>query len=125
MPKGKKGPLFHPGNTALHDCAESGSLDILRLLLEHGARVERDAYGLTPLLAAAVTGHAPVVEFLSSLPDCPREQRVEALELLGATFVDKKRDSPRALALWRRQVAFMAISMQLHSGSFFDVAAQI
>ncbi|KAH9369788.1 hypothetical protein HPB48_011625 [Haemaphysalis longicornis] len=61
------------GNTALHDCAESGSLDILRLLLEHGARAERDAYGLTPLLAAAVTGHAPV-----------------------------KRDSPRALALWRR-----------------------
>ncbi|XP_077556474.1 protein fem-1 homolog CG6966 [Haemaphysalis longicornis] len=90
------------GNTALHDCAESGSLDILRLLLEHGARAERDAYGLTPLLAAAVTGHAPVVEFLAARADCPREQRLEALELLGATFVDKKRDSPRALALWRR-----------------------
>lgn len=90
------------GNTALHDCAESGSLDILRLLLEHGAQAERDAYGLTPLLAAAVTGHAPVVEFLSSLPNCTREQRIEALELLGATYVDKKRDSPRALALWRR-----------------------
>lgn len=101
------------GNTALHDCAESGSLDILRLLLEHGAQAERDAYGLTPLLAAAVTGHAPVVEFLSSLPDCPREQRVEALELLGATFVDKKRDSPRALALWRRALEERCIEPSL------------
>ncbi|CAN7939087.1 unnamed protein product [Ixodes hexagonus] len=66
------------GNTALHDCAESGSLEILRLLLDHGAKAERDAYGLTPLLAAAVTGHASVVEFLAGLPDCPRDQRVEA-----------------------------------------------
>ncbi|KAG0434650.1 hypothetical protein HPB47_018969, partial [Ixodes persulcatus] len=95
------------GNTALHDCAESGSLEILRLLLEHGAKAERDAYGLTPLLAAAVTGHASVVEFLAALPDCPRDQRVEAraLELLGATYVDKRRDSPRALSLWRRALA--------------------
>lgn len=26
------------GNTALHDCAESGSLEIIKLLLKHGAR---------------------------------------------------------------------------------------
>lgn len=71
-------PSLPAGNTALHDCAESGSLEILRLLLEHGAKAERDAYGLTPLLAAAVTGHASVVEFLAALPDCPRDQRVEA-----------------------------------------------
>lgn len=34
------------GNTALHDCAESGSLDILKLLLEHGATMDVDSYGL-------------------------------------------------------------------------------
>lgn len=33
------------GNTALHDCAESGSLTIMKLLLNHGARMDVDAYG--------------------------------------------------------------------------------
>ena len=45
------------GNTALHDCAESGSLDIMKLLLISGARIDVDAYGMTPLLAASVTGY--------------------------------------------------------------------
>lgn len=33
------------GNTALHDCAESGSLDILKLLIENGATMDVDSYG--------------------------------------------------------------------------------
>ena len=33
------------GNTALHDCAESGSLEILKLLIEHGAKMDVDSYG--------------------------------------------------------------------------------
>lgn len=33
------------GNTALHDCAESGSWDILKLLIEHGAKMDVDSYG--------------------------------------------------------------------------------
>lgn len=33
------------GNTALHDCAESGSLEILKLLIEHGAIMDVDSYG--------------------------------------------------------------------------------
>ena len=33
------------GNTALHDCAESGNLDILKLLIKHGAKMDTDAYG--------------------------------------------------------------------------------
>lgn len=44
------------GYTALHDCAESGSLDIVKVLIEHGARMDVDSYGMTPLLVAAVTG---------------------------------------------------------------------
>ena len=44
------------GNTALHDCAESGSLEIMKLLISSGARIDVDAYGMTPLLAASVTG---------------------------------------------------------------------
>ncbi|XP_038628909.1 protein fem-1 homolog A [Tachyglossus aculeatus] len=118
------------GNTALHDCAESGSLEILQLLLGCNARMERDGYGMTPLLAASVTGHTNIVEYLIQEPPeagespgpeepreaaepepaepyekcCPtsREAAVEALELLGATFVDKKRDLLGALKYWRQ-----------------------
>lgn len=90
------------GNTALHDCAESGSLDILRLLLAKGATMDVDHYGMTPLLAASVTGHLPIVEHLISLESVSREDRIAALELIGATFVDKKRDMVSALAMWRR-----------------------
>ncbi|XP_042691622.1 protein fem-1 homolog A [Centrocercus urophasianus] len=149
------------GNTALHDCAESGSLEILQLLLRSKARMEKDGYGMTPLLAASVTGHTNIVEYLiqgglqqeeedvagnqnetcalggshqrccsagrktpegcdkeqherccasaSSQDDqqvpnvfCTREAAVEALELLGATFVDKKRDLLGAHKYWRR-----------------------
>uniref|UniRef100_A0A146PRA1 Fem-1 A n=1 Tax=Fundulus heteroclitus TaxID=8078 RepID=A0A146PRA1_FUNHE len=90
------------GNTALHDCAESGSLDIMKLLLKCNARMERDGYGMTPLLAASVTGHTNIVEYLAHQPRTSREERVDALELLGATFVDKKRDLLGAMRYWRR-----------------------
>ena len=33
------------GNTALHDCAESGSLEIMKLLLANNAKIDVDAYG--------------------------------------------------------------------------------
>ncbi|KAL5274274.1 FEM1C family protein [Megaselia abdita] len=91
------------GNTALHDCAESGSLEILQLLLKHGASMDVDSYGMTPLLAASVTGHLPIVEHLINIPNLVnRKDRIAALELLGATYVDKKRDMVSALNLWRR-----------------------
>lgn len=38
------------GNTALHDSAESGSLEILKLLLDNGATIDVDSYGLWKLL---------------------------------------------------------------------------
>lgn len=44
------------GNTALHDCAESGSLEVVKVLIEHGARMGVDSYRMSPLLTAAVTG---------------------------------------------------------------------
>ncbi|XP_029105277.1 protein fem-1 homolog A [Scleropages formosus] len=90
------------GNTALHDCAESGSLDIMKMLLKCNARMERDGYGMTPLLAASVTGHTNIVEYLAHQARTSREERVDALELLGATFVDKKRDLLGAMRYWRR-----------------------
>ena len=90
------------GNTALHDCAESGSLEIMKLLLEFSARMERDAYGITPLLAASVAGYSKIVEFLISLTGCTKAEKIDALELLGATYVDKKRDMLGAINFWRQ-----------------------
>jgi ankyrin repeat protein len=91
------------GNTALHDCAESGSLEIMMLLLANGANIDVDAYGMTPLLAASVTGHIHIVEYLIANPDLvSRQERIDALELLGATFVDKKRDMLGSFKLWKR-----------------------
>lgn len=90
------------GNTAMHDCAESGSLEILKLLLDHGATMDVDYYGMTPLLAASVTGHIAIVEHLIGLAAVQRADKIAALELLGSTYVDKKRDMVSALGLWRR-----------------------
>lgn len=58
--------FFSAGNTALHDCAESGSLEIMRMLLQFGATMERDGYGMTPLLSASVTGHTNIVDELTT-----------------------------------------------------------
>ena len=56
---------------------------------------------MTPLLAAAVTGHAHIVEYLIGRRELVTSQRrIDALELLGATYVDKKRDLMKAKKLW-------------------------
>ena len=109
--------MFVAGNTALHDCAESGSLEIMRLLLQHGALMDKDSYGMTPLLAAAVTGHTKIVEFLISRPNSSRTENVDALELLGATYVDKKRDMLGALNYWK-------LAMEERLGNSFDVISK-
>lgn len=93
--------VFNTGNTALHDCAESGSLDIMKLLFSYNAQLQKDSYGMTPLLAAAVTGNTKVVEYLIERPDSTRPEKIDALELLGATFVDKKRDLLGAIKFWK------------------------
>nr|XP_039272544.1 protein fem-1 homolog CG6966-like [Styela clava] len=98
------------GNTALHDCAESGSLDIIKLLLKHGARMQMDGYGMTPLLAAAITGHRQVVEYLVLRPETSLEEHIHALELLGATFIDKRQDRPAAYNLWTRAIDLRSTS---------------
>ena len=90
------------GNTALHDSAESGCLEIMKLLLAKGALMTEDSYGMTPLLAAAVAGYQNIVNFLISQPSCDRKQSVEALEVLGATYVDKHRDHISAIKIWRK-----------------------
>ena len=57
---------------------------------------------MTPLLAAAVTGHSNIVAYLSNETNCTNSDVIDALELLGATFIDKKRDITGGLSLWKQ-----------------------
>jgi len=97
------------GNTALHDCAESGYLQIFRLMLDNGATMEKDTFGITPISAAALTGHTDIVEFLIDSKFISITEKMDSLYLLGATYVDKKRDLMGALRFWRR-----ALEMKAH-----------
>lgn len=51
------------GNTALHDCAESGSLDIMKLLLDHSAKMDVDSYGKADVM---MLGNTPEVKWTRS-----------------------------------------------------------
>lgn len=106
------------GNTALHDCAESGSLDIMKLLLKNRAKMAEDAYGMSPIKAAAVAGHTNIVDYLVAKSDInvTLKEKIEALELSGAMFVDKKRDMQSALRYWNRAIdlRYADVSRVLH-----------
>jgi ankyrin repeat protein len=61
--------VTHQGTTALHRAAESGDIDMLKLLLEHGANVNAqqkndEGNGRTPLGSAARFGHGAAVRYL-------------------------------------------------------------
>lgn len=61
------------GETALHYAAAAGEIESARLLLAHRADPSRrDAYGRTPAMLAAASGHA---ELASTLRRAPRFQR--------------------------------------------------
>ncbi|KAE9377688.1 ankyrin, partial [Stipitochalara longipes BDJ] len=53
------------GQTALHCACRNGHLEVVKLLVEHGALMEiKDDEGMTPLLEAAVAGDLLVFKFL-------------------------------------------------------------
>ena len=80
----------HCGATALHFSAECGHFDIVKCLIESGATVSKNSNNMTPLIIAAECGKCDVVDYMTSLPDCRREDKIEALELLGASLANDK-----------------------------------
>ena len=91
------------GNTALHDAARRGHLEIVSQLLVLGASQLPNNQGLTPLLYACDKGSIEIVEYLIKRPECTKEQRIDALELLGATIAnDKSRDIKKAFSYMKR-----------------------
>ena len=91
------------GCTALHDAVERGHLKIVSELLALGASQLPNGLGLTPLLYACDECSIEIVEYLIKRPECTKEQRIDALELLGATIAnDKSRDIKKAFSYMKR-----------------------
>ena len=91
------------GKTALHDAAQRDHLEIFRELLALGASQLPNNQGLTPLLYACDLHSIKIVEYLINRPECTKEQRIDALELLGATIAnDKPRDTENAFSYLKR-----------------------
>lgn len=80
----------HCGATALHFSAECGHLEIVHELVRFGASRLKNDHNMTPLTVAAECGKSEVVEYLISLPECMQEEKIDALELLGASYANDK-----------------------------------
>ena len=93
------------GSTTLHVAVEEGHLKIVRVLLALGASQSlANNRGLTPLLHACDLCSTEIVEHIIDRPECTKEQRIDALELLGATIAnnDKCRDTEKAFSYMKR-----------------------
>ena len=91
------------GSTALHSAVERSHLEIVSQLLSLGASQLPNNQGLTPLLHACDLRSIEMVEYLINRPECTKEQRIDALELLGATIAnDKSRDIKKAFSYMKR-----------------------
>ena len=74
-------------NTALHNAVSSNTEEIVGTLLNAGASNFCNSQGMTPLLLACCRGCVALVENLIKQPDITKEQRINALELLGASVL--------------------------------------
>ena len=92
------------GNTALHYAIKMGHLEIVRDLFALGASQLPNNRGLTPLLFACDECSIEIVQYFIKRPECTKEQRIDALELLGATIAnnDECRDTEKAFSYMKR-----------------------
>ena len=91
------------GTTALHSAAGGGHFEIVSELLALGASQLPNNQGLTPLLYACDLRSTEIVEHIINRPECTKEQRIDALELLGATIANhNSRDINKAFSYMKR-----------------------
>lgn len=95
------------GGTALHFAAETGGLEVLKCLLEHGARFLKNSVGMTPLISAAERTKANIVEYVVSTDLVSRMEKIDALELLGASYANDKDNYS-----WERALYYLTWAMR-------------
>ncbi|XP_033107020.1 protein fem-1 homolog B-like [Anneissia japonica] len=82
--------VAHCGATALHFTAETGHLEIVKELVKFSAQMIPNDHGMTPLMVACENNQAEVAEYIMTLDSCSKAERIEALELLGASYANDK-----------------------------------
>ncbi|XP_076811584.1 uncharacterized protein LOC143458639 [Clavelina lepadiformis] len=83
--------------TALHECQ---SVESAKLILKHKPNIEKDVYGLTPLHVAAIEANRKLFDFFLAKLNVTKVDKIEAHELIGAVFVEKKDDFDQGIPLW-------------------------
>ncbi|XP_050427498.1 protein fem-1 homolog B-like [Adelges cooleyi] len=78
------------GATAMHFAAQADHVKIVELLLAHNAKHLKNEHSLTPILVAAERTHIVLVYYLLDALSLSREEKIEAEELLGASFLNDK-----------------------------------
>ena len=92
------------GDTCLHCAAERGHVEVVSKLLGLGAKEKQNYKRLTPLLVASNHYKIEMVEYFIKRPECTKEQRIDAIELLGATIANDPDgyDIEKALSYMKR-----------------------
>lgn len=81
----------HCGATALHYAAECGLVEICSALLDAGASLKPNEFGMSPVKTAAERTRESVVEFFINRDELlTKEEKIDALELMGASFANDK-----------------------------------
>ena len=76
------------GDTCLHYAAEKGRTEVVGRLLSLGVEERQNKKRLTPLLAASNESKYEMVEYYINRPECTKEQKIDALELLGSSIAN-------------------------------------
>ena len=76
------------GRSCLHQASKRGHVQLVCMLLASGARQAQSLYRLTPLLEASNNCKIEMVEWFINRPECSKDQKIDALELLGATIAN-------------------------------------
>ena len=92
------------GNSCLHYASKQGRVLLVCELLALGANQTQNLNRLTPLLEASNDCKIEMVEWFISRPECSKEERIDALELLGATIANdsKAYDIEKAFSFMKR-----------------------
>ena len=92
------------GRSCLHCASKGGHVQVVCELLSSGPKQIQNLNRLTPLLEASNNCKIEMVEWFINRPECSKEERIDALELLGATIANDPHayDIKRAFSFMKR-----------------------